>query len=97
MPGLILKEVENHMVTHYIGDLLDAGKILLSKHGPEKAEQESVLLLSYLLNREKSDLFLNRHLPVSPIRVKKYYQWLKKRLEGCPIQYITGFQNFMGL
>mgnify|MGYP001092467816 CR=1 FL=1 len=46
---------------------------------------------------KKSDLFLNRHFSVSPIKTKRYWLWIGKRRAGYPIQYITGFQNFMGL
>ena len=80
-----------------IGDLLSKGKLLLERSGNNRAEQESVLLLSYLLGREKSYLFLNRHLPVSRIKIERYYRWIRERRKGIPIQYITGFQNFMGL
>ena len=97
MSALSLKKTAKQMNTQCIGDLLSKGKMLLKKNGVENAEQESVLLLSYLLNRKKSDLFLNRHLPVSPKKVKQYYRWLRQRRKGYPVQYITGFQNFMGL
>ncbi len=97
MSALLLKKTGKQMNAQCIGELLSKGKILLKKNGTEKAEQESILLLSYLLNRKKSDLFLNRHLPVSPVKIEQYYHWLRKRREGYPVQYITGFQNFMGL
>ena len=80
-----------------IGELLTIGKTLLTNNGNNNAELESVLLLSYLLNKEKSDLFLNMSLPVSLSRTIQYHKWIRKRIDGMPIQYITGFQNFMGL
>ncbi len=80
-----------------IGDLLHFGKAVLEQNSNQNAESESILLLSYLLNKEKSALFLNRHLPVSPYKTKRFYEWVEQRKKGIPIQYITGFQNFMGL
>lgn len=80
-----------------IGDLLSCGSLILKSSGNRKAQEESALLLSYLLNREKSDLFLNRNLTVPKKTINKYFQWINKRREGFPLQYITGFQNFMGL
>jgi release factor glutamine methyltransferase len=98
MTGLLLKKTGKQRTdTECIGDLLNKGKTLLRKYGSERAEQESILLLSYLLKRKKSELFLNREVPVSSKKIRQYYQWLRKRREGYPVQYITGFQNFMGL
>ena len=97
MSALLLKKTGKQINTQCIGDLLSKGKILLKKNGSESAEQESILLLSYLLNSKKSDLFLNREVPVSSKKIRQYYQWIRKRREGYPVQYITGFQNFMGL
>ena len=93
----LLNKSKNQENEQCIGDLLTKGTQLLKKDGIENAEQESLLLLSYLLEMKKSDLFLNRHFSVSPIKTKQYWLWIGKRREGYPIQYITGFQNFMGL
>ncbi len=97
MGSLSIKNIKKEKKAQNIGDLLSKGNLFLKRNGIEKAEQESVLLLSYLLNREKSYIFLNRNVPVPPIKTEQYYFWLKKRSEGAPLQYITGFQNFMGL
>lgn len=94
--SVILKNKDKNSIFN-IGELLTIGKTLLTKSGNNSAELESVLLLSYLLNKEKSDLFLNMSLPVSLSQIKQYYKWIRKRIGGMPIQYITGFQNFMGL
>jgi release factor glutamine methyltransferase len=80
-----------------IGKLLSKGKNLLMESGNSRAEHESVLFLSYLLHRGKSDLFLNRDLPVSKQKIRQYFQWILDRSKGVPFQYITGLQNFMGL
>jgi release factor glutamine methyltransferase len=80
-----------------IGEVLTEGKLKLQESRYNKSGQEAELLLSYLLNRERYDLFLNHLLPVSPRKICRYYQWIKQRNKGVPIQYITGFQNFMGL
>ncbi|HNR64978.1 MAG TPA: peptide chain release factor N(5)-glutamine methyltransferase [Atribacterota bacterium] len=93
----LLKKSTNPENEQCIGDLLSKGKLLLKRNGIENAEQESLLLLSYLLKMKKIDLLLKRHFPVSSIKAKRYWQWLRQRREGYPIQYITGFQNFMGL
>lgn len=97
METYLLSKNSEEMNKRNISDLLMIGKTLLKKNGNKNAEQESILLLSYLLNREKSDIFLNRDFQVSALQTRQYYDWIDQRIEGVPIQYITGFQNFMGL
>ena len=80
-----------------ICELLYEGELKLKASGNKRAAEESVLFMSYLLNRKKHDLFLNRSSPVSSRKTHIYYQWIDQRAEGVPVQYITGFQNFMGL
>lgn len=80
-----------------IGILLDIGKNILKEIGNNRAEDEALLLMSYLLNKSKSEIFLNRTEAIPPEKSKKYIRWLKKRKKGVPIQHITGYQNFMGL
>ena len=94
---ICLRSKNNDKKNQNIGELLRIGKGLLKKNGSRNAEQESILLLSYLLNKEKSDIFLNRDFQVSALQTRQYYDWIDQRIEGVPIQYITGFQNFMGL
>lgn len=60
-------------------------------------EQESRLLLSYLLNMDFNSLYLNKQNMISGERISKIDEWVKLRNTGMPIQYITGYQNFMGL
>jgi release factor glutamine methyltransferase len=85
------KEIKN------IGEILAEGEQKLRESNNNRAAEESLILLSYILNREKFDLLLNRFSDVSPREIKCYSNWLEKRLKGIPVQYITGFQNFMGM
>ncbi len=80
-----------------IGELLADGELILKKSGNKSAAEESLLLLSYLLKREKFDIYLNRSLDVSFRETQLYYEWIDRRTRGTPVQYITGFQNFMGM
>lgn len=80
-----------------IGELLLEGAAELRISGNKRANEEAVLLLSYLLNRGKFEIFLEHSAIVSSEIIKKYLKWIDARKKGIPIQYITGFQNFMGL
>lgn len=80
-----------------IGELLTQGQLKLKKSGNSNANQETELLLSYLLNKKKFYLYLYPDLPVASKKVQKYCHWIHQRSKGVPIQHITGLQNFMGL
>jgi len=80
-----------------IGELLADGELILKKSGNKSAAEEALLLLSYLLKKEKFDIFLNRSLDVSFRETQLYCEWIDRRASGIPVQYITGFQNFMGM
>ena len=80
-----------------IGEILTEGELILKENGNDKAAEESLILLCYLLKKERFDLLLNRFSLVPSRETKHYYNWIQKRCNGMPVQYITGFQNFMGL
>ncbi|MDD4363667.1 MAG: peptide chain release factor N(5)-glutamine methyltransferase [Atribacterota bacterium] len=79
-----------------IGELFTFGCDLLKKNGNQMYIDDSLLLLSYLLNKKRHEIFINR-FEIVPANIKaKYIQWINKRSKGIPVQYITGYQNFMG-
>ncbi|MDD5635297.1 MAG: peptide chain release factor N(5)-glutamine methyltransferase [Atribacterota bacterium] len=80
-----------------ISAILKEGEIRLTKSGNNRAAEESILLLSYLLNKSRFNILFNRSLSLSPKDIQTYYDWIDSRSKGMPLQYITGFQNFMGL
>lgn len=80
-----------------IGELLAQGYSRLKGNGNCRARQESQLLLSYLLGKERADLFLNTDLTVSSREVSRFDKWINQRNYGIPIQLITGVMNFMGM
>ena len=94
---LVLIDKSMNKNNRCIGELLNEGQLKLEKCGNSNANQESELLLSYLLNRNKFYLYLNPNLPVTSKKIQQYDQWIHQRSKGIPLQYITGFQNFMGL
>lgn len=55
------------------------------------------LILSYLLKKDKIYLHLHRKDEVDDNTAKKFYEMAKKRNEGYPLQYMTNYQEFMGL
>lgn len=57
---------------------------------------EDELLLTSILNCERSDLYLDQ-LSLSPEQSLYFIDKKTKRLEGCPLQYVIGETEFFGL
>lgn len=58
---------------------------------------DSILVLSKLLNVDKSYIYTYGDREVSTDVVDKFFQLMEKRSLGYPIQYILGEKEFMGL
>ena len=58
---------------------------------------DAELILSYIIQKDRIYLHLNRKKEVSDDIKEKFYQLAVKRNEGYPLQYITNSQEFMGL
>lgn len=58
---------------------------------------DAELILSYIIQKDRIYLHLNRKKEVSDHIKEKFYQLAVKRNEGYPLQYITNSQEFMGL
>jgi len=54
------------------------------------------ILLSHVFSKERLWLYLNHERPVSGSELAAYRELCRQRLEGRPVQYITGEQYFYG-
>ena len=70
---------------------------LLSQSTPEVGRFEAFLLLGWVLNRSKTQLITHELDPVESHDVERFRAIIQARLEGKPIPYITGHQEFFGL
>lgn len=58
---------------------------------------DAQLLLAYAIGRDKLYIMINMNEKVADKDQKLFYSLVQKRKEGCPLQYITKSQEFMGL
>jgi release factor glutamine methyltransferase len=75
--------------------LVQKGERILEKHGIEDARLESEILLSALTKRRRLDLYIGEGLPTDPLLVERFDEWLDRRGNLEPIQYITGSEIFL--
>jgi release factor glutamine methyltransferase len=69
---------------------------LINKYSCVIPRIESELLLSYLLNIDRGKLYTD-HYPVTKDIEKTFNSFVKRRMEGEPLQYITGTAEFMDM
>ncbi len=81
-----------------IGECLDraAGWLHFGSH-PERARPDAELLLRHVLDRDRAWLLAHRVDPAEPDLWPAYFEQIKRRMNGEPIQYILGKCEFYGL
>jgi release factor glutamine methyltransferase len=75
--------------------LVQKGERILEKYGIEDPRLESEILLSALAKRRRLDLYIGGGLPANPLLVERFDEWLDRRGNLEPIQYITGSEIFL--
>lgn len=85
------------MVTKTIEFLLNDGMNMLEKRDFNNPFLDLQLILMYLLDKDKIYLYTHKDEAVSEDIAHKYYEMVKKRNEGYPLQYMLNSQEFMGL
>jgi len=69
---------------------------LLKKHNIHDAELEAEVMVKHLYGWERHQLFLHWDQPITDENNKKLEQWIARRLNHEPLQYIVGVQEFYG-
>lgn len=77
--------------------LLKSGAQVLEEAGIEECREDARALFLECFGTDQAGLLLHRQKVPEEPQVRQFYQWIAKRSQGCPVQYITGTQCFMGL
>lgn len=80
-----------------IKEALDRATADLSLMPGINASLEAGLLLSHLLNKDRSWLYAWPEKPLTPDQQQNFAQLVERRLGGEPIAYITGHREFWSL
>ncbi len=75
----------------------EVGVAALEESGIEEASLDAQILLEHVTGCSKNDLLAHGDREISTDQRAKYEELVKKRAERIPLQYLTGFRNFMGL
>jgi release factor glutamine methyltransferase len=81
-----------------LGALLDWTAKHLAAKGIDSARLDAEVLLAHVVGGKRIDLYGLRHSEFASPEVRQQYRDLiKRRLEGCPVAYLTGRKEFYGL
>jgi release factor glutamine methyltransferase len=80
-----------------IKDALTDGAATLKAAGVDEARNQVSLLLMHVLDRDRTFLLAHPEEDLSPKQFEQYRSLVARRAEGCPLQYLTGRQEFFQL
>lgn len=80
-----------------IVDLLEDGSAKLQSEGIEDFLDEAYYFLSHASGKSIDELLKNSENGIQKAETLLYYEFLKKRVQKIPRQYITGTEEFSGL
>jgi release factor glutamine methyltransferase len=80
-----------------IGELLRCAVVELEGGGIAEPQAAAEVLLADLIDLPRLSLFLETHHVLSPLQCGAYAERIRRRLEGEPVQYIIGTQEFCSL
>lgn len=78
-------------------NLLNEGIRLLEEGQIEESEADAREMMLCLLGWDFGTWLWNRDETPDVPRTEQYLQWIRQRLSGDPVQYVTGVQCFMGM
>lgn len=80
-----------------IKDLLVWTTRYFADRGMQESRLEAEILLAHVLHKNRVYLYANYEEPVNSHERQIYREYIKRRLEGEPVAYITGKKEFMSL
>ena len=80
-----------------IKELLNQGVIMLKNENIDGPKVKARVLLQYVLKKPREYLIIYDRNEVTPVQRENYIKVIRRLLEGEPLQYIIGRQEFMKL
>lgn len=80
-----------------VKDLLREMTALFKKNGVDEPTLDASLILMRQLGFSKTELYTKDDYSPTQNEMRKIDYWAEKHIEGCPMQYLLGKAEFMGL
>lgn len=78
-------------------EILEYGRTILRENGIFEWEVDAWYLLEYITRMKKSSYYIRCNDEIPDLLSRKYQTVLEQRMRHIPLQYITGYQEFMGI
>lgn len=79
-----------------INEVINEGAVVLRNGGVSEARREAGSLLSFVLGRDRTFLISHAEVQIESDSLEKFREFVERRAEGEPLQYIVGTQDFFG-
>ena len=80
-----------------ISDVLREKIEILNQNGIENSREKAIIILQYELNVSKETILIHGEREIGLDLMQKIDSDIQQILNGIPVQYITGIQDFFGL
>lgn len=80
-----------------IAEAILQGAHKLRQAGVSEARRESGSLVAHVLERDRSFILSHAEDSIGTEQLEQFHDYLERRAQGEPMQYITGHQEFFGL
>jgi release factor glutamine methyltransferase len=80
-----------------IGQLLDWTASFLKQKGGEFPRLDAEVLLAHALNCQRIELYTRYEEEATEETHKRFKEFIRQRLEGCPVAYLVGRKEFFSL
>ena len=84
-------------MTTSIAETILQGAHRLRQAGVPEARREAGSLVAHVLGRDRSFILSHAEDPIAEEQAARFRQFLERRAQGEPLQYLTGHQEFFGL
>lgn len=84
-------------MTNSIAETILRGADKLRQAGVPEARREAGSLAAYVLGRDRSFILSHTEDPLSQEQAERFSEFVERRAQGEPLQYIIGHQEFFGL
>jgi release factor glutamine methyltransferase len=80
-----------------IAETILQGAHRLRQAGVPEARREAGSLVAHVIGRDRSFILSHADDAIDEQQAERFHQYLERRAQGEPLQYITGLQEFFGL
>jgi release factor glutamine methyltransferase len=95
-PHSLRYEGQKQMTTS-IAEAILLGAHKLRQAGISDADRDARSLVGHVLERDRSFILSHAEDPVGPAQLERLHEYLGRRSQGEPLQYVIGHQEFYGL